>query len=288
MTLRTPSCAREVIGDGLGVADMALDAQRQRLDALQDQEGVERREGGADVAQKRRARLDDIGDRPERLHRFRPDRAMIAGVRRIERRLALLMRFPVEIAAVDDERRRSNCRGRRDIWWPNRRRSPRHAPAGGDRIGDGRIVDDQRNAERAADGGDLGDRQDGELRVRQRLGVIGAGARIGGAAESLRVGRIDEAHFDALILQRIGEEVPGAAVKIGGADDIVAGAGEILHREGRGRLARGQRQSARRRLPAPPRASPARPWSDCRSAYRCCQVPSRRKGRRRAAVSGNW
>ena len=95
---------------------------------------------------------------------------------------------------------------------------------------------------RAADGGDLGDRENGQLRIGQRLGVIGAGAGVGGAAEILRIGRIDEAHLDALVLQRVGEQVPGAAVEIGRADDVVARAREVLDREGRGRLPRGQRQ----------------------------------------------
>ena len=83
-----------------------------------------------------------------------------------------------------------------------------------------------------------------ELRVRQRLGVIGAGARVGGAAEILGIGRVDEADLDALVLQRVGEQVPGAAVKVGRADDIVAGAREVLDRKGRRRLPRGQRQRA--------------------------------------------
>ena len=78
-------------------------AQRQRLDALKEQEGVERRHRRAEVAQQRHARLDDVGDRPERLDRLDPDRAVIAGVRRVQRRLALGMRFPVEIAAIDDD-----------------------------------------------------------------------------------------------------------------------------------------------------------------------------------------
>ena len=81
-----------------------------------------------------------------------------------------------------------------------------------------------------------------QLRIGQGLGVVGAGAIVGGAAEGLRIGRIDEPHLDALVLQGVGEQVPGAAVEVGGADHVVAGAGEVLHREGRSRLAGGQRQ----------------------------------------------
>ncbi len=64
----------------------------------------------------------------------------------------------------------------------------------------GRVVDDQRNAERAADGGHFRNGEHRQLRIGQRLGVVGAGARVGGAAEILRIGRIDEAHLDALVL----------------------------------------------------------------------------------------
>ncbi len=101
--------------------------------------------------------------------------------------------------------------------------------------------------------GDLGDREDRELGIGQGLGVIGAGALIGGAAEIFRVGRIDEADFNALILERIGEEVPGAAVEIGRGDDIVADAGEVLHRKGRRGLSR---RDAERRHSAFQRGQP--------------------------------
>ena len=86
-----------------------------------------------------------------------------------------------------------------------------------------------------------------QLRVGQRLRVIGAGAVVGGAGERLGIGGIDEARLDALVLQRVLEQVPGAAVEVGGTDDVVAGARQVLHREGARRLARRQRQ---RRHPA--------------------------------------
>jgi len=55
-----------------------------------------------------------------------------------------------------------------------------------------RVVDDQWNTEAAANGGDLGDGEDLELRVGQRLGVVGAGAIVRRARKSFRIGRIDE------------------------------------------------------------------------------------------------
>ena len=55
------------------------------------------------IAKKRDASLDDVGDRAKRLHRFGPHRAVIARVRRVQRRLPLGMRGPVEIAAIDQK-----------------------------------------------------------------------------------------------------------------------------------------------------------------------------------------
>ena len=101
------------------------------------------------------------------------------------------------------------------------------------------------NAEFPADGGDFGDGEDRELGIGQGLRIIGAGAPVRGAAEIFGVGRVDEADFDALVLQRVGEEIPGAAVEIGGGDDIVADAREVLHGIGGGRLSRGDAQRRR-------------------------------------------
>ena len=108
--------------------------------------------------------------------------------------------------------------------------------------GRGRVVHDQRHAELAADGRDLRDREDLQLRVGQRLGVPAAGAGIGGADEGLRVLGVHEADLDAELLQRIGEEVPGAAIEVRRGDDVVARLAEVHHGEGRRRLARSERE----------------------------------------------
>ena len=83
-----------------------------------------------------------------------------------------------------------------------------------------------------------------QLRVRESLGVDRPRAVVDGGAEGFRIGRIDEADLDALVLQRVGEQVPGAAVQVGRADDVVTYPREVLEREGRGRLA--GRQGERR------------------------------------------
>src|ERR1700722_1812456 len=95
--LGEPSCDRG------GVGAVALDAQRQRLYALEGKEGFERRHAGDAVAQQGSARLEDIGDRAERLGRFTPHRAMVAGIGRVERGLALLVLVPGKVPTIDYE-----------------------------------------------------------------------------------------------------------------------------------------------------------------------------------------
>ena len=240
--LRDLGVAVQVVGYRGGVAVMPFHAQRQRFQPLQRQEGVHRRGRRAEVAQQGGPGLDDVGDGPERLDRLGPHGAVIARVRFVEVWLALRECLPVEIAAVDQHAadggavpayifgRGIHDDGRPVVEGPAKQRR-------------GGVVHDERNAVFAPDVGDLPDREDMELRVRQRLRVEGARPVVDGAAEVLGVRRIDEAHFDALVLQRIGEQVPGASVEVGRAHYIVAGMGDVLEGECRRRLARCQRQS---------------------------------------------
>ena len=103
-----------------------------------------------------------------------------------------------------------------------------------------RVVDNQGYAQLVADAGYFADWKNRQLRVRQSLRVVGSGAVVGGATEVLRIARVDEAHLDAKGVERVGEEVPGAAVEIRRTDNIVAGTGNVLNGNGRGGLARGK------------------------------------------------
>src|SRR4029078_7995246 len=90
------------INHGLCVLAVLVHAQCKRLQALDDQECIERRQRRADIAQERHPCLDREADRTDRLSCFRPYRAVIARVWRIERRLPLRMRSPSEISPVKD------------------------------------------------------------------------------------------------------------------------------------------------------------------------------------------
>src|SRR3546814_19816098 len=82
----------------------------------------------------------------------------------------------------------------------------------------GGVVQDEGDAEVLSDRRHLGDREHLQHRVRQRLAVVDARARVGRPAEALRIVGIDEADLDDHGLQRVGEEVPGAAVEAAGSD----------------------------------------------------------------------
>ena len=214
---------------------MRAHPQRQGFDALQNEEGVERADRGAKVAQQRDARLQPVGDGAERLGGLRPDGAVIAGIGRVQGRLAGRVGVPIEIAAVDDGAADAGAVAA-EIFGERIHDHGRAMVERADQQGGGGVVHDERDAEPAADGGHFGDGEGAQLRVGQRFGVIGAGAVVGGGGEAFRVGRVHEADFDAHVLERVGEQVPGAAIQIGGRDDVVADTRQVLHGDGRGRL----------------------------------------------------
>ena len=151
------------------------------------------------------------------------------------------MGLPVESAAVDDG---AADRGAvaADVF---RGGVDDHRGAMLERPGEerrGGIVEDERHAEPAPQRRDLGDREDFQLRVRQRLAEPGAGAVVGGPGEVLRVVMADEADLDPELLQRLGQEGHRAAIEIGRGDDVVAGPGDVGERDEGRRLPRGERQ----------------------------------------------
>ena len=83
----------------LGVLHMALDAQAQGLGTLQQQEGVERRNGGTGITQQDRT---DVGDKSCGACCIGKGNAVIAGVG-VSNVAELTACLPVELAAVHDD-----------------------------------------------------------------------------------------------------------------------------------------------------------------------------------------
>ncbi len=125
-------------------------AQRQRLQALDELEGIEGRHRGTDVPQQHDPGAQQKGDGAQRLCRLQPDRTVIGGIGFAQQREARGMVLPREIAAVDDGATdrsavaadvfggRVNDDGRPMFEGPGRERS-------------GGIVEDERHPELAAD-----------------------------------------------------------------------------------------------------------------------------------------
>ena len=90
---------RQEVDDLQRVLDVALDAQRQSLNALQQNECAQRRDGGAGVAQQDRS---NVGDERRRAECLIETHAMIAVIGLDEPREATRL-LPIELAALDDD-----------------------------------------------------------------------------------------------------------------------------------------------------------------------------------------
>ena len=197
----------------------AAPCAEQRLDALQQVEGVGRRQARAEIAQALGARPHDEGRGAELLGE---DEAVIAGVRLGHRR-DLPFALPVEPAAVDDRAADGDAVA---------------ADPFGDRVHDEvgaefdrpaeigrreRVVDQERHAGRVRDLRDAGM----SSTSRPGLPIVSpitsrVFSRI--AARKPRVARLDERRGDAEARQRLGQQIDRAAVERGRGDDVVAGA----------------------------------------------------------------
>ena len=218
---------------------MALHAQRQGLQALQDQEGVERRQRGAHVAQRHHPATADKGRRAEG---FGVGHAVVGRVRGIEQREACSVRCPRECARIDHDAADAGAvaahvfgqRVHDDVGAVLER------PAE-DRRGHG-VVDDQRHAMAVGSIGQGLEVDNIAGRVADRFAEHRLGAAVDQRFQAGDIVMGGEAHFDARARQGVGEQVVGAAVELGHRDDVVAHFGNGLHRIGDGRHAAGHGQ----------------------------------------------
>src|SRR5215469_15587455 len=170
--------------------------ERKRLQALDELKGVEGTHAHAHIPQKHNSRANEISDWSQRLHGLRPYHAMIAGIRLVERGEPLFVCRPVEIAAVDNHTANRGSvppdvfGGRvNDDSGAVIKRSAQERRSG--------VIHDQGYTERPPDCRNLSDREDGQLGIRKRFGVIRTSAIVSRPAEVLGVSWIGEAHIDA-------------------------------------------------------------------------------------------
>ena len=131
----------EVLGDDARVLDVVGHAQRQRLESLQEEERVDRRQAGADVAE-----LLDPQLRAERVLAEVVDRSADRRSWRRARSSSGSSRCPTGTDRTRRRRRRSRFRGRRGTSSRNARRCRRRDRAAGTGRRRQRRVDHQRDA----------------------------------------------------------------------------------------------------------------------------------------------
>ncbi|MBG9886966.1 hypothetical protein ABE10_10490, partial [Bacillus toyonensis] len=222
---------------------MALDAQRQGLDALDEVPGALRRDRRPEVAEQLHAGLDDV--RESVAHGRRVAGAVIRGVRLGETGELLHVLRPGESSAVDHDAADRGAMAAEELG--DRVHDDVSAVLERtDEVGGGdRVVDDQRHAVRMGDVGDRADVEDVDPGVADRLREQQLRVRTDRAAPFLRgVLVLDEGDLDAELRERVLEEVVGAAVDRGGGDEVVACLGDVQDREGRRRLPAGEDEGA--------------------------------------------
>ncbi len=229
----------QVLRDGQCIGVDAFHAQGQGLDALQDQERIERRQRSAGIPQRHHPRAADVGRWPQG---FGIDHAMVAGVGLVEPREALGLCGPVEAARIDDRAAQAGAvaaqvlgqRVHHDVGAVLERAQQE---------GRGhRIVDDQRHPGGMRDLGDGGDVGDVATRVADGFDEHRLGALVDHRGERRRISRISKARLDAVLRQRVRQQVEAAAIQRAGGDDVVAGLCNGLDGIGDRGLPRGQRQ----------------------------------------------
>jgi hypothetical protein len=248
----------QVGGNLVGVAADAVHAQRQRLETLQDQEAVHRRDGCAHVAQRHDARAADEGGRSER---FGIDDAVVGDVGFVEALELQLVLGPGETSAVDDHAA-DRVAVAADVLGQRVHDDVGPMLEGAAQIGRGnRVVDDQRHAMAVRDLGQRLEVGDVAERVADRFAVQRLGPAVDQPFETRRIGVVGEADVDAILRQGVREQVVGAAIERRRGNDVVSGFGDGHDGVGDRRLSRGQRQSADAALHCRHPLSRARPGS---------------------------
>ena len=221
---------------------MLLHAQRQRLDARQDQERIEGRDRGPQVAQAHHPAGDGEGEVAKRLGQ---PHAVVAGVGLDQRRVFVLGGEPVVSAAIDDGAADRVAVAAHELG--ERVQDDVGAELlGPAQVGGGeRIVDDQRHAGLAGYASDGRQVDDDAPGIGDRLAEDGAGLARHRLGEAGRIGGVGPFDAPVELLERVVELVDGAAVELASGHELVAGLEQGVEDDGLRGMAR--RHGERRR-----------------------------------------
>ena len=223
---------------------MARDAQRQRLQPLQELECVEGAQRRAEIAQQLHAHFDDEGDiaRSGDVAQGVPkNEAVVARVGLGE--LGEFAVVPLEVAAIHDYAADGGAVPA-DVFRGGKHDDVRAMLDGFHEADAHGVVHHERDARLMGDGRERLEIRHVELRVADGLGVNGA--RLGGdrPAERLGVLGVDELRAAPEFRERVVQQRIGAAVEVVGRDDLVAGLRDGQQREADGGLARSDAERA--------------------------------------------
>ena len=216
--------ALEEFGNGLGVLAVLLHAQRQRFDAGQDQERVERRQRRTKIAQAEHTAGDSEGKITESL--LDPD-AVIFRPRFAEHWIFIVLR-PVEGAGIDDDAADRVAMAGKEFG-QRMHDNVRAVINGADQVrGCQRVIDDQGHAGVAGDRRDRLDIGDAAARIGDRLDEDRLGARRDRALEAADIVGIGPCHIPAEALERMAELVDRTAIELARGNELVAWRQQLL------------------------------------------------------------
>ena len=224
-----------------GVLAVTVHAHVQGLDALEDEEAVKGRDGGAHVAQRHHPRPADVGRRAQGLG---VDHAVVGDIGFVEPTEARLVLGPGELAGVHQGAADGGAVATQVLGegMDDDVGAMLEGPA---QIGGGhRVVDDQGDAVGMSHVGHGADVGDIACRVADGLAEDRLGALIDQGRHARDVVGGGEADLDAELRQGVGEEVIGAAIEGRSGDDVVAALANGEEGVGHRRHARGQGQAA--------------------------------------------
>ena len=234
-----PRVASEVLGHRLGVGHLPLQPHAQGLEALEDQEGVERGQRGPAVAQAHGPTPHDVGVVGELLG---VDHAVEGGLGPVEHGEPLGVLGPWEPAAVDDHAPENGAVAADELG----QRVDDHVGAvlyglQKERRGDC-VVDHQGHAPLVG-GGAQGLQVDHVAgRVADALAEDGPGVLVDQFGDGMCAVVLGETGLDPLLGQAVGEQGVGGPVELRGGHDVGAGRGQVPDRLVDGRRPRAHRQ----------------------------------------------